>query len=507
MNGISQSQTRRVLEPRSGRTFVNLWLIVVIVILGSALTFRVVTSRPTANIRPLTGKLENAVATLPESQADSQASPKNELRFPSHVSRFDIATRDELLYAHWIEPFVKSDDVSKWTWIPDFVNTVGKWVSAYVDANRIAAAIHEGMSIDGQQAFSKLDDLVEECSRILDVKKPTVIVRNDPESKAYVVEAGTDTLLVLTSGMLKLFEGSDDELRFVIGHELGRIKCQHPEIRKASRGLITVLASINAAAAPPDASIVVNHILVGRIVTWARESEISADRAGLICCGRPQTAFNALARLLHGLNKDSKILNADNQDIDADKIVNQFQCWENETLLKLITYLKRQQLEVPFVAERLKALKGYSESDEYRGLLNRNDDQRPLLMEIDEIHLDGLAADKDGIYPYVRCSLENQAIFKTLTNKWGRKAAWNEIKASVTGNSGQPLYFEIYDDGYMDDRLVGGFVIYPETIPSPKEIARDFKTKIKWNWKERSSQTRDGTAVVKIKFHERKEMP
>ena len=219
-------------------------------------------------------------------------------QFPQQVSRFDLATRDELLYAHWVSPFVQSDGVSQWSWVSDLINSTGKWVAAYIDAHKISDAIHRGLAIDGQPPLAKLDELVADCARILNVSKPTVIVRNDPRTTAYVVASDSQTFLVLTSALIKLYDGADDELRFVIGHELGRIKCEHLQVRKAALGLITVLTTVNQAAAPAGADAVLPTLLVGRMVTWAREAEISADRAGLLCCGHPQIAFNALARLL-----------------------------------------------------------------------------------------------------------------------------------------------------------------------------------------------------------------
>jgi hypothetical protein len=121
-------------------------------------------------------------------------------QFPQQVSRFDLATRDELLYTHWVSPFVQSDDVTQWSWVTDLINSTGKWVGAFIDANKISDAIHRGLAIDGQPPLAKLDELVADCAQILDVPKPTVIVRNDPRTTAYVVASESQTFLVLTSG-------------------------------------------------------------------------------------------------------------------------------------------------------------------------------------------------------------------------------------------------------------------------------------------------------------------
>jgi len=91
---------------------------------------------------------------------------------------------------------VKSEDVADWHWLPEFVNQTGKWVGAYVDSGKLANAIQHGLATEGQPPLKKLDDLVAECAQVLGVKKPTVIIRNDPECQAYVVDAHREQLSV-----------------------------------------------------------------------------------------------------------------------------------------------------------------------------------------------------------------------------------------------------------------------------------------------------------------------
>src|SRR5262249_42120397 len=158
----------------------------------------------------------------------------------------------------------------------------GKWVGSVVDAGKIADAIRHGLSVEGQSPLHKLDELVQECARILDVPKPTVIVRNSSETTAYVVDAHSEKFLVLTSGLIRLFDGADDELRFVIGRELGHLKCEHLQVRRATFGLISVLNTLSRTIVPEEGQEVLPTLLVGRMFTWMREAEISADRAGLI---------------------------------------------------------------------------------------------------------------------------------------------------------------------------------------------------------------------------------
>lgn len=79
--------------------------------------------------------------------------PERTLRYPASVSRYDIATRDELLYAYWIGPVVQNQDVRKWTWIKQLVNHTGKWVGAAIDAEKLAMTIQRGCPSRGSTVY------------------------------------------------------------------------------------------------------------------------------------------------------------------------------------------------------------------------------------------------------------------------------------------------------------------------------------------------------------------
>jgi hypothetical protein len=44
---------------------------------------------------------------------------------------------------------------------------------------------------------------------------------------------------------------------------------------------------------------------LARLLIWNRLAAFSADRARLLCCGDPQVAYQAIMRLLHGLQPAS----------------------------------------------------------------------------------------------------------------------------------------------------------------------------------------------------------
>ncbi|MBI1348031.1 M48 family metalloprotease, partial [bacterium] len=385
----------------------------------------------------------------------------DEPRYPVRVTKYDLATRESLLYGHWLTPLVAADTPQTWAWPQEFVNQTGQWVAAYVDGPKILQAALNGCPIDGQPALAPLEQLVQECCQILQVPRPRVIVRNHPVPEAYLVAVADQPHLVLTSGLLDLFEPAPQQLRFFVGRELGRLKCDQLRLRQVSFGLLTILQGLPADTLPPTAREVALTYGVGRLLTWSREGEISADRAGLICCGSPELAYEALATMLHGLRADSAWRDPRQPDFDAARIVADFRRWETETVVAAVRYVQQQPLQAPYIAERLAALQQYVASGQYAALLAQPETTTTeLLTTIEGLDLLGLAPAKAGVAAYVKCYRGDTLQFTTPSAPWGNTAYFQQIRRALPGAPGEPLYFEVWNDGWRDE-LLGGFVLYP----------------------------------------------
>ena len=107
----------------------------------------------------------------------------------------------------------------------------------------------------------------------------------DPHANAYTYgEEQGRILVVMTSALI---EGlTSDELRFVIGHELGHAIFGHLDIPV---GLL----------ARGDTGIGKEQAL--RLFSWQRHAEISADRAGLVCAKSLEPTASAFFKISSGL--------------------------------------------------------------------------------------------------------------------------------------------------------------------------------------------------------------
>ena len=132
-------------------------------------------------------------------------------------------------------------------------------------------------------------DIMDECRRLLGVEAPfETYVYPEPMFNAAAVAPEQGRLfLLLSSALLEGFE--PEELRFVVGHELGHHLFEHHRIPVAA--LLSGIAPVHAA-------------LALRLFAWQRYAEISADRSGLVTAGGLAPAARALFKLASGLRGD-----------------------------------------------------------------------------------------------------------------------------------------------------------------------------------------------------------
>src|SRR6202020_905279 len=100
--------------------------------------------------------------------------------------------------------------------------------------------------------------------------------------------------LVITTGLVNLHD--EEELRFVVGHELGHILSGHAVYRTMMLILIQLASRI---AWMPIGYLGLRAIIWG-LEEWFRKSELSCDRAGLLAGQDVESARRALMKLAGG---------------------------------------------------------------------------------------------------------------------------------------------------------------------------------------------------------------
>lgn len=148
--------------------------------------------------------------------------------------------------------------------------------------------------------FPRVHGLYEEVKKTLDSPGdyPLFI------SQTPIVNAGAygmeQPFIILNSGTVNLLE--DDELAYVIGHELGHIMSDHVLYRTMTY-LLLQLASMGF----PIVGLAARAVLVA-LLEWSRKSELSCDRAGLLAIQDPERVMRTMLKMAGGGDSDETSL-------------------------------------------------------------------------------------------------------------------------------------------------------------------------------------------------------
>lgn len=149
--------------------------------------------------------------------------------------------------------------------------------------------------------FPRVLRLVRYCERVLHLPPAEVFVTNSPEVKARTFSAASEAYLVVTTGAEGLLD--DDELLFVVGRQLGHVKARHVLFMTVAKALSTALRGLPGLGSPLASA--ANYLLV----PWERRANLTADRAGLICCQDLSIAARALLKLYGGSSRTAQVVN------------------------------------------------------------------------------------------------------------------------------------------------------------------------------------------------------
>lgn len=193
------------------------------------------------------------------------------------------------------------------------------------------------------QSAPRLAQLANQCILRLQPGEVQMFVVRSEHMNAYTFGLESPKVVVLYSSLLELMDA--DELRFIIGHELGHVRLGHTWLNSLVGGLAGI----------PSSS-VVNAVLTMALLWWNRMCEFSADRAGLLACGRPDKAVTALVKLVAGpAGRTSAGLEMAYRQIDAED-----DTWTGSLGETLSSH--------PMLIRRIAELRRYAASAQYQRL-------------------------------------------------------------------------------------------------------------------------------------------
>lgn len=134
---------------------------------------------------------------------------------------------------------------------------------------------------------------VEHVAALAGMQCPRVFLDTKPEVNASAL-GQHNPIMVLNSALVDQF--NERQLRAVIAHELGHIKCQHTFYKTVARGFSPIAA---VAASIPGGSLVA-LALQWHLRDWSRKAELSSDRFSLLVTGDLEAAQSMIIQLAGG---------------------------------------------------------------------------------------------------------------------------------------------------------------------------------------------------------------
>ncbi|MBA4155999.1 MAG: M48 family metallopeptidase [Gemmatimonadetes bacterium] len=143
--------------------------------------------------------------------------------------------------------------------------------------------------------FARVHHLYQDVARTLDAPAAfPVFVAQTPmvNAGAYGMER---PFIIMNSGTLGLLD--DEELQFILGHELGHILSGHVLYTT----MMVILVQL-AERGFPIVGLAARAILIA-LMEWYRKAELSADRAGSLAVQRPEVGMRTMLKLAGGGNR------------------------------------------------------------------------------------------------------------------------------------------------------------------------------------------------------------
>lgn len=182
--------------------------------------------------------------------------------------------------------------------IPGFYS-ISRKICETIVARETQKINQQGLAV-GPNQFPEIYQMGVDCAKRLGIGIPNIYVINDPTINAYTI-AGDDTspMIALHSGIIERM--TPGELKCVIAHECGHIHNQHTLYR------IVINSVVQSGKGAIGFVLSTANLALMRF--WTRASEITADRAALICADQIEDATNVNKKLVYGatLNTDYQV--------------------------------------------------------------------------------------------------------------------------------------------------------------------------------------------------------
>ncbi len=232
----------------------------------------------------------------------------------------------------------------------------------------------------GPRQYSTIYQIFRECVRDLDIyPEPTLFVAQNPQANSYAL-GQENPYIVIDTGILDLLDES--EIRAVLAHELGHIKCGHTILIQMA------MWAMSAASALGDLTFGIGNFVSSALIyaffEWRRKAELTADRAALLVVDDLNTVLSSMMKLSGGSSKYA-------HECSLPEFIKQsenYQALDKEGLNQVYKFLmyngaQGMMLTHPFPVERVQYLQQWAVSPEYQQIRQGNYPRSPASGSVD----------------------------------------------------------------------------------------------------------------------------
>lgn len=215
----------------------------------------------------------------------------------------------------------------------------------------------------GPRQYSTLYGIFRECVRDLDISpEPTIYVNQNPMVNSYAL-GHEHPYIVVNSGLLDLLD--EQELRTVMAHELGHIKCDHTILIQMA------MWAMGAASFVGEITLGLGNVITTGLLyafyEWRRKAELSADRAALLVTDDLNPILHTMMKLAGGSSKYGNEISL----TEFTKQSKEYEALDQEQLNQIYKFLiynggNGTFLSHPFPVERLSYIKAWEGSEDYQ---------------------------------------------------------------------------------------------------------------------------------------------
>ncbi len=249
--------------------------------------------------------------------------------------------------------------------IPFFDKLCAKFVEIFNEhkSNIINMSSHIHIT---EEQIPRIYHMVESICKKLGIDMPDLYLRLDRTPNAEV-GGNKNVYMIINSGILECFE--DDKIYAILAHECGHIACKHVLYHTMGRIILSGGERGLVALNIPIVGDLISTSLELAFFHWMRCSELSADRAAVVCCETASPVVESMMRLAGGTTHiDSEI----RKDLFVAQSAEYKELTEESKVSKALEYVLTCGSTHPLLSVRAYQAQEWAQSEEYRKVISKD---------------------------------------------------------------------------------------------------------------------------------------